>query len=43
MKVYTLDQTGKRDQQVNARFDKGVLSFDISPAQKTVWYELTNE
>jgi hypothetical protein len=39
-RVWTLDVTGARLNPVPSRLRNGVLSFDISPTFKTVWYQI---
>ncbi len=38
--VWILDNTGKRMKKLGAKLVGGKLSFAISPADKTIWYEL---
>ena len=38
--IYPLDGTGKRMGSFIFKISGGVLSFNISPASKTVWYEI---
>ena len=39
-RVWALDETGARRQIVPSRLKNGVLSFTISPAWKTTWYQI---
>jgi hypothetical protein len=40
LKVYALDNTGKRKGEVKSTQANGALKFNISPADKTMWYEI---
>ena len=38
--VYALDGTGKRLNKVASKITDGLLTFDIGPENKTIWYEI---
>ncbi len=38
--IYALDGTGKRMGSFGGKISDGVLTFNLSPASKTVWYEI---
>jgi hypothetical protein len=39
-KVYALDNMGKRKGEISSTAAGGVLTFTISPTDKTIWYEI---
>lgn len=41
LQVLALDPTGKRQGKVDVKFDKGSLSFKLSPEWGTIWYEIS--
>jgi hypothetical protein len=41
--VHALDATGKRRGRVDARLADGILTFDIGPVHKTLWYEIDTD
>lgn len=41
--VYPLDATGKRGMAIPATSDRDGLTFEISPSDQTVWYEITTK
>jgi hypothetical protein len=36
--VYALDSTGERGEAMKSSYSQGVLTFSVTPDQKTIWY-----